>query len=93
MNIFDVLPSYRGQWKLKSERLFNEEELKNIESTVVIAGDYGNSVEFKAPNGLKYYIPLAEDATIGLGESLDFSRAKLLTLERPGDDDIYRVLQ
>ena len=41
--------------------------------------------------GGQTYIPLANDATVGVGESIDLTKAKLLTLEKGGESDINRV--
>lgn len=91
MNIFDSLPSYAGSWGLKSERNFDEEEIKAVSEAVVVPSQYGNSVCFTMVNGCKSFIPLSRDATKTVGEYIDIKEAKLQTLCKPGEKDILRV--
>ncbi len=91
MNIFATLRNYAGNWSLKSSRSFSAEELGAVASAVVVASQYGNSVCFSMKAGGKTFIPLSNNSTVGVGESVDLTKAKLLTLGRPGDNDITRV--
>lgn len=91
MNIFNNIQIYRGKWSLKSSRKFNEEELKSIKSAKIVTSDYGLSVCFMMANGGTSYIPLSETSMGREGDSVDLKTANLLTLERQGDNDIFRV--
>ena len=91
MNIFASLKTYAGKWSVKSSRAFTQEEIQAVESTKVVPSQYGNSVCFTMVGGSQTYIPLANDATVGVGESIDMTKAKLLTLEKDGELDINRV--
>lgn len=91
MNIFSTLRTYAGKWSVKSSRAFTKEEIKAVESATVVPSQYGNSVCFMMVGGGQTYIPLANDATVGVGESIDLTKAKLLTLEKSGESDINRV--
>lgn len=91
MNIFNNIQIYRGKWSLKSSRNFNEDEKKMIKSAKVVSSDYGLSVCFMMANGGSSYIPLSETSSKNVGDSIDLNTAKLLTLERQGDNDIFRV--
>ena len=91
MNIFSTLRTYAGKWSVKSSRAFSPEEVAAVTSAVVVPSQYGNSVCFMMVGGGQTYIPLANDATVGVGESIDLTRAKLLTLEKVGESDIHRV--
>jgi hypothetical protein len=91
MNIFASLPSYAGHWSLKSERSFDEEEIKAVSEAVVVPSQYGNSVCFTLVNGQQSFIPLSRDATKTVGEHIDLEEAKLQTLCKPGEKDILRV--
>ena len=91
MNIFSTLRTYAGKWGVKSSRAFTQEEIKAVESATVVPSQYGNSVCFMMVGGGQTYIPLANDATVGVGESIDLTKAKLLTLEKGGESDINRV--
>lgn len=91
MNIFSTLRTYAGKWSVKSSRAFTREEIQAVESATVVPSQYGNSVCFMMVGGGQTYIPLANDATVGVGESIDLTKAKLLTLEKEGESDINRV--
>lgn len=91
MNIFLTLRTYTGKWSVKSSRAFTQEEIQAVESATVVPSQYGNSVCFMMVGGGQTYIPLANDATVGVGESIDLTKAKLLTLEKGGESDINRV--
>lgn len=91
MIIFSTLRVYAGKWSVKSSRNFNEEEIAAVASAVVVPSQYGNSVCFMMVGGGQTYIPLANDATVGVGESIDLTKAKLLTLGKEGESDIHRV--
>ena len=91
MNIFSTLRTYAGKWNVKSSRAFTQEEIQAVESATVVPSQYGNSVCFMMAGGGQTYIPLANDATVGVGESIDLTKAKLLTLEKGGESDINRV--
>lgn len=91
MNIFSTLRIYAGKWSVKSSRAFTQEEISAVKSATVVPSQYGNSVCFMMVGGGQTYIPLANDATVGVGESIDLTKAKLLTLEKEGESDINRV--
>lgn len=91
MNIFSTLQVYAGKWAVKAKRAFTPEEVASVASAVVVASQYGNSVCFHMAAGGQAFIPLSQDATVGVGETVDLSKAELLTLGRPGDADIVRV--
>lgn len=91
MNIFSTLRTYAGKWNIKSSRAFTQEEIQAVESATVVPSQYGNSVCFMMVGGGQTYIPLANDATVGVGESIDLTKAKLLTLEKGGESDINRI--
>ena len=90
MIIFSTLRVYAGKWSVKSSRNFNEEEIAAVKSATVVPSQYGNSVCFMMVGGGQTYIPLANDATVGVGESIDLTKAKLLTLGKEGESDINR---
>ena len=41
--------------------------------------------------GGQTYIPLSNDSALAVGDSVDLSKAQLLTLEKDGESDIIRV--
>ena len=90
-NIFSSLRVYAGKWNLKSSRAFSPEEVAAVASAVVVASQYGNSVCFTMVSGAQAYIPLSQNSAKAVGDSIDVASAKLLTLEKPGELDIFRV--
>lgn len=91
MNIFATLRTYAGKWNVKSSRNFTMEEINAVKSATVVPSQYGNSVCFMMKSGGQTFIPLANDATVGVGESIDMAKAKLITLGKDGESDITRV--
>lgn len=91
MNIFNSLRVYAGKWMIKASRAFTQEEIAAVKSATVVPSQYGNSVCFMMVGGGQTYIPLANDATVGVGESVDLTKAQLLTLSKEGESDINRV--
>lgn len=91
MNIFSKLTVYAGKWALKARRVFDQEEVAAIERAEVVPSQYGNSVCFFMKSGGQTYIPLSQDSTLSPGDQVDISKAELLTLEKSGESDIYRV--
>lgn len=91
MNIFSKLQVYAGKWSVKATRSFGEDEINAVTKTEVVVSSYGNSVCFFMKNGGQTYIPLSNDSTLAVGDTVDLSKAELLTLEKEGESDIYRV--
>lgn len=90
-NIFSSLRVYAGKWNLKSSRAFSPEEIAAVSSAVVVASQYGNSVCFTMVGGGQTFIPLSNSSSKTVGESIDVASAKLLTLGKDGEADIFRV--
>ncbi len=90
-NIFSSLRVYAGKWNLKSSRAFSPEEIAAVASAVVVASQYGNSVCFTMVSGGQSYIPLSQNSAKAVGDSIDLTSAKILTLEKSGELDIFRV--
>ena len=90
-NIFSSLRVYAGKWNLKSSRAFSPEEIAAVASAVVVASQYGNSVCFTMVGGGQTFIPLSNSSSKTVGESIDVASAKLLTLAKDGEADIFRV--
>ena len=91
MNIFAGLQVYAGKWNVVGSREFNDEEKAMINRAEVVASEYGNSVCFFMHSGGQTYIPLSNQSSLSVGDSVDLAKAKLLTLHRDGNDDITRV--
>jgi len=91
MNIFASLRIYAGKWSVSNSRAFTADEIAAVASNYVKESEYGLSLCFVMKSGGQTYIPLDQNSTASVGEVVDLSKATLLTLSRPGDDDIYRV--
>lgn len=91
MNIFNAIKVYAGKWQVKNTRNFTQEEIDAIQSASVVDSQYGLSVCFILRSGGQSYIPLDQNSTKSVGDSVDLSNAQLITLGREGDSDIIRV--
>lgn len=91
MNIFSKLHVYITKWSVKETRNFTAEEISQISQAVVVQSQYGNSVQFTMVSGGLTYIPLDPNSNCAVGEVIDLTKAKLTTLEKSGEADIYRV--
>lgn len=91
MNIFEGLNVYGGKWNVVKTRDFATEEIALVKNAEVVSSDYGKSVCFFMVGGGQTYIPLSNQSTLGVGDSVDLSKAKVLTLHRDGSDDITRI--
>lgn len=90
-NVFSTLQTYAGNWSVKSSRAFSSEEIAAVRKAEVVPSQYGSSVCFYMMSGGQTYIPLSRDSECAIGTSVDLKTARLLTLERDGQDDILRV--
>ena len=91
MNIFEGLNVYGSKWNVVSNRSFAAEEIAMVKKAEVVGSDYGKSVCFFMVGGGQTYIPLSNQSTLGVGDSVDLAKAKVLTLHRDGSDDIKRI--
>lgn len=91
MNIFSALRVYAGKWSEKEVRAFAPEEVAAVGKAEVVESQYGLSVCFFMSGGGQTYIPLDQNSTLGIGAQVDLNKATLVTLTRPGEEDIYRV--
>ena len=81
---------YRG-WKVTNKRPFTDEEIKLVKEALVVQTKAGYSVKFIFNDLRETYIPVDENSNVGICEIIDLTNALLLTLSKPGQDDIYRV--
>lgn len=91
MNIFSALRVYAGKWSQKDVRPFTQEEIDAVAKAIVVESNYGYSVCFMLKSGGQSYIPLEDDAPVAEGDTIDLSKAKVVTLEKAGEQDINRV--
>lgn len=91
MNIFSALRVYAGKWSEKDVRNFAPEEIAAVKKAEVVESQYGFSVSFTMVTGGQTYVPLDQNSSLGIGDQIDLTKAQLVTLQRPGEQDIYRV--
>jgi hypothetical protein len=91
MNIFTSLRIYAGKWSEKEARVFAPEEVAAVDKAEVVESQYGFSVCFFVKAGGQSYIPLDQNSTLGIGDIVDLTKAQLVTLQKQGEEDIYRV--
>jgi hypothetical protein len=91
MNIFANLKLYASKWSVTNSREFTPEEISSVTNAVVVSSEYGNSVQFAMAGGGMTFIPLSQDSTLTVGEVVDLNKARLLTLSKSGEADIFRV--
>lgn len=91
MNVFSGLTVYGGSWNVVASRNFDAEEIAAVRKAEVVSSQYGSSVCFFMKSGGQTYIPLSNQSSLAVGDDVDLSKAKLLTLHRDGDGDIMRV--
>lgn len=91
MNIFNSLRVYAGKWAVSNSRDFTADEIDAVANASVVDSQYGMSVCFMMKSGGQTFIPLSTNSSLALGDDVDLTKAKLLTLHRDGDADIYRV--
>ena len=91
MNIFDSLRKYACKWTVVNSRAFTAEEINKITSATVVSSQYGNSVCFMMVGGGRTFIPLSQNSSKAVGDTIDLSKAQLLTLAKDGEKDIYRL--
>lgn len=89
--IFDKLAVYGGSWNVVNSRNFEADEIAAVKKAQIVASEYGNSVCFFMKSGGQTYIPLSTQSSLGVGDIVDLSSAKILTLHRDGSDDITRI--
>lgn len=91
MNIFNSLKKYAGKWAVTARRAFTNEEIAAVSSARVVDSQYGSSVCFMMRDGGMTFIPLDQNSSKAVGDSIDLSKAELLTLSKEGEADIFRV--
>jgi len=91
MNIFSALRVYAGKWQEKKVESFKAEEIALVDKAEVVESQYGLSVCFFMKAGGQSYIPLDQNSSAAIGDTIDLSKAQVVTLCKQGENDIYRV--
>jgi hypothetical protein len=91
MNIFSALRVYAGKWQEKKVESFKAEEIALVDKAEVVESQYGLSVCFFMKAGGQSYIPLDQNSSAAIGDTIDLTKAQVVTLCKQGENDIYRV--
>ena len=91
MNIFSALRVYAGKWSEKKVESFKAEEIALVDKAEVVESQYGLSVCFFMKAGGQSYIPLDQNSSAAIGDTIDLTKAQVVTLCKQGENDIFRV--
>lgn len=91
MGFLDKLRTYAGSWSEAGRDKLSKAEAAQIESVEVVEGKYGLSMCFIMKAGGKKFMPLSRDSQLEEGDSVDIKSVEIITLERDGDDAIYKA--
>lgn len=91
MGFLDKLRTYAGSWSEAGREKLSKAEVAQVESAEVVEGQYGLSMCFLMKAGGKKFMPLSRDSKLEEGDSVDIKSVEIITLERDGDDNIYRA--
>lgn len=95
---FGVLTTYAAKWEATNREMLKDADpkgFKTIESAQVVETeqDWGTSrsICFFLKGGGRKYIGLSRDSELEDGDKVDPSKVEITTLERDGDEPIYRA--
>lgn len=91
MGFLDKLRTYAGSWSEASRDKLSKAEVAQVESAEVVEGQYGLSMCFIMKSGGRKFMPLSRDSQLEEGDKVNVQSIEIVTLERDGDDDIYRA--
>lgn len=92
MGILDSLRLYRGKWEESARSAFSADDINAVASATVVASDFGHSVCFMLKSGGMKFMPVSNTSKpTQVGESVDLTKATVITLSREGDADIERI--
>lgn len=95
MGFLDSLRTYAGAWEVTNTEKLSAAEIKTVDKIEVVSRDneWGTSVSmcFFMKGGGRKYVPLSRDSQLAEGDIVDPKSVEILTLERDGDDPIYRA--
>lgn len=96
MGFLDSLTTYAGGWSETGREKLSASELKTVDHIEVIEreNDWGTSVSmcFFMKAGGRKYVPLSRDSNLEAGDEVNPKSVEIITLERDGDDPIYRAV-
>ena len=95
MDIFSSLKPLVPHWVGKSSRHLTYEEIQSVLYAEIVESQYGYSVLFHLNTGKPAYIPLSNQSfdIANVGDVVDPSTIKVLTLEMDGDPDHSTIIR
>lgn len=95
MGFLDSLRTYAGSWNEVSREKLSASEVKSINKIEIVEKEqeWGTSVSmcFHMLGGGKKYIPLSRDSDLEVGDAVKPQSVEIITLERDGEEPIYRA--
>lgn len=91
MNIFEKLERYCS-WTVTAKRPFEQGEIDQVARAYVRPSNYGMSVCFLMKDGSRTFVPLDSNSEAMEGDVVDLHQAQIVTLSKPGEEDINRIL-
>ena len=91
MGFLSTLRTYAQSWIETDRAKFSKEDLAMVQSAEVVTSDFGLSACLFIKGGGKKYIPLSRDSDLEKGDTIQLENAKIITLSREGESDIYRL--
>ena len=91
MGLFTGRTVYAGKWAVKDVEFISAEDQALVNRAEVVPSEFGLSVCFFMKAGGQTYIPVSNDCNAKVGESVDLSKAEILTLKKAGESDIQRI--
>ena len=96
MGFLDSLTTYAGTWEETGREKLSATEIKSIDKIEVVKKDneWGTSVSmcFFMKSGGQKYVPLSRDCDLEDGDTVNPKSVEIITLERDGDEPIYRAV-
>ena len=91
MGLFTGRTVYAGKWSVKDVNKMSNDDIQMVSNATIVPSEYGLSVCFFMKTGGQVYIPVSNDCNATVGQSVDLTKAEIITLEKPGESDIERV--
>ena len=95
MGFLDSLRTYAGSWSVTGSEKLSAAEVRTVDRVEVVEkdNDWGTSVSmcFFMKSGGRKYVPLSRDSSLKPGDSVKPNSIKILTLEKDGEEPIYRA--
>lgn len=91
MGLFTGRTVYAGKWSVKDVESISAADQALVNRAEVVPSEFGLSVCFFMKAGGQTYIPVSNDCNAKVGETVDLTKAEIITLEKSGESDIQRI--